>query len=141
MTRKIKQRKEDSGKNIKASQNSSDISPDLLPPIFSLKIDKNYCITNCTQEEKAQFALTLHQLSQLSWRQIRQADKHGVGYEKIARSSIKCGIPDNVTEDVSIIAFRFYGKAPMVGYRDAINRRIFHIIWLDRSFCLYNHGS
>jgi hypothetical protein len=108
-------------------------------PVFCLKyLDrKYYCLSVCTKEEKAAFADTLDRLSQLTWTEISKSSRHGLGYEKIARNSIRATIPKHVEDDVIFIAFRFYGKAPMVGYRkDAI----FHILWIDRDFTLYQHS-
>ncbi|AMY67143.1 hypothetical protein EKN93_05970 [Enterobacter asburiae] len=76
-------------------------------------------------------------MSQLSLADIRQQDRHKLGYEKISRSSFKAAIPANVTEDVELMAFRFCSKAPMVGYK---RNATFYVIWLDRSFTLYNHS-
>jgi hypothetical protein len=112
--------------------------PERLPPKFSLRhVNKKYCITQCTKDEKAAFAVRLRELSELTWAQLRQAPRHGLGFETIDRSSIKCGIPGVVTADVSIIAFRFDGKKAMVGFRDSDGT--FHIIWFDRAFQLYKH--
>lgn len=47
---------------------------------------------------------------------------------------IKEAKPACITPDVTLIAFRFWGKAPMVGFRDG---RTFHIVWLDVDFSLY----
>lgn len=93
---------------------------------------------SCTKDEKAALASTLYKLSQLSWKELRLQPRHGLGYELISRNSIRVGIPKHITEDVDIIAFRFKGKAPMVGYRD---EGIFRIVWLDRDFTLYDHGG
>ncbi|MGA1282897.1 MAG: hypothetical protein ACO34J_02350 [Prochlorothrix sp.] len=107
-------------------------------PVFSLQfVSQEYGLSACTQEEKAAFADTLYRLSQLSWNAILSAPRHGLGCEKISRESIKSAIPAHITEEVNFIAFRFCGKAPMVGYRDG---NIFHVIWLDRTFKLYDHG-
>ena len=79
-----------------------------------------------------------NKLSQLPWKELRQAPRHGLGYEKIKRHSIKSGIPLHITDDVDhFIAFRFHDKAPMVGHRQ---ERIFYIFWIDRDFSLYDHG-
>ncbi len=142
MTNRIRVQRGKDGENINAGATATkDISPDDMPPIFSLKINKDYCITACTAQEQKQFALTLHQLSKSSWSLLRQTGKHGMGYEIIPKRIIRGGIPTEVTKDVNIIAFRFCGKKPMVGYRDAVDRRIFHILWLDRKFCLYKHSN
>jgi len=77
-------------------------------------------------------------LSQLSWSQLRLAPRHGVGYEIIDRKGFRVAIPQHITDDVNLIAFRFSGKAPMIGYKD---EGIFRIVWLDRAFKVYDHGS
>jgi hypothetical protein len=74
----------------------------------------------------------------MTWNEIIQADRHGFGREKIPQSSIRRPMPPHVTEDVTIVALRFSGKKPMVGYQ---RDRTFHIIWFDCSFDLYDHGS
>jgi hypothetical protein len=76
-------------------------------------------------------------MSQLTWNELRQAQRHGIGSEKIDRKSITRPIPSHITEDVTFLAFRFSGKKSMVGYR---MKEMFHIIWFDRDFKLYDHG-
>jgi hypothetical protein len=139
MSKKFFIPKSDEGRKITSPVKSEETSAEQLPPIFSLKINKDYCITRCDKNEKAAFADRLHELSQSTWRDLRQAGRHGQGYEKIDRSDIKGTIPAHVTEDVNIIAFRFSGLKPMAGYRDIKDRRIFHIVWLDKDFTLYKH--
>jgi hypothetical protein len=73
----------------------------------------------------------------MTWNQLVGSHRHGSGTEKTARQSIRAPIPRHVTEDVTFLAFRFHRKRPMVGYRDG---RIFHILWLDHSFSVYDHG-
>jgi hypothetical protein len=49
-----------------------------------------------------------------------------------------CPTGSHLTEDVQrLIAFRFAGNRPMVGYRV---QAIFYLLWLDRDFTLYDHG-
>jgi hypothetical protein len=116
---------------------SQEISPEQQPPLFSLRhLDKVFCLSVCNKDEKAAFADTLHRLSQLTWSQIRQVDRHKLGYEVIRRECLKSSIPAHLKEDVRFIAFRFCGLAPMVGYREMAT---FHILWLDPKFCLYDH--
>ena len=115
-----------------------EISPESLPPYFSLRyLSGDYCLSLCTRDEKAAFADTLHRLSKLTWAQIKSSPRHGLGCEKIERYEIRTGIPSHITEDVNIIAFRFSGLKPMVGYRD---RATFYVLWLDRDSTLYDHG-
>jgi hypothetical protein len=98
---------------------------------------KDYCLSDCNKDEKAAFADTLHKLSQITWNEISSSSRHGAGYERINRDAIRSGIPVHLKADVNFIAFRFCGKAPMVGYRD---ENVFHVIWIDRTFSLYDHG-
>jgi hypothetical protein len=134
--------------NFKANQNkgnkiappipSKEVSDLHKKPIFSLvHLQKDYCLSKCDKKEKAAFADTLHKLSQMTWQDILFSPKHGSGSEKISRNSIQTTIPDHLTEDVKFLAIRFCAKAPMVGYRE---QNIFQIIWIDRSFSLYDHG-
>lgn len=79
-------------------------------PIFCLKnIQKEYCLSKCQRDEKAEFASTLHKLSQLTWNQIRHSDRHKSGCETIKRESIKRPVPEMVPQDANILAFRFSG--------------------------------
>lgn len=107
-------------------------------PLFCLRhLQDPYCVTSCERDDKAAFAVMLKRLSSLTWQEITQAHRKGLGFEKIARSAIKAAVPAGITEDVNFIAFRFNGQKPMVGFRDG---EVFHIVWLDRDMKLYNHG-
>ncbi|MCW2267587.1 hypothetical protein [Pseudomonas sp. JUb96] len=113
-------------------------NPDLKPPLFSFEyLQKGYCVGDCTNDERGGMLDRIRAISQLSWQQLRQTQRHGLGYEKIERNAIKAAVPDFVTADVSLIAFRAIGKAPMVGFRQG---RIFNVLWVDRVFTLYDHG-
>jgi hypothetical protein len=125
------------GKRFTASPNT-EIPAEQQPSTFSLRyLTGDYCLTNCEIEEKAAFASKLYRLSQLTWKEIQSQNRHKLGYEKIPQDEIKTSIPAHVTEEVNLIAFRFDGKKPMVGYRDGVT---FYVLFLDRSFTLYDHG-
>jgi hypothetical protein len=109
---------------------------DREPPAFRLRfIVPKYCITKCNAEQKAAFAQRLYELSRSTWIELRNAGKKG-GTEVLPQFRIKEPKPACVTPDVTLIAFRFWGKAPMVGFRDG---RTFHVVWLDIDFTLYDH--
>ena len=92
-----------------------------------------YDITQCTKDEKAAFAERLYELSRNTWAALRQMPRMGQGWEKIDRSCITGdAVPESLTDDVQIIAFRCIGKAPMVGYRSKDG--VFNILWIDRAF-------
>jgi len=124
-------------KKIK-SHAASTISPQQQYPAFSLRyLDQKYGLANCDKEQKAALIETIHKLSELTWNQIYSSNRHASGCEKISRDSIKVPIPKHIPEDANFIAFRFYGMAPMIGYRD---ETIFYIIWLDIHFSVYSHS-
>ncbi len=128
---KIKSPKTDTRFNLN-SRNS-----EKLCPIFSFEyMQKGYSIDDCEKTEKVALVNQLYKLSKMSWESIAQAQRHGLGWEKIERNSFNKPIPSLITPDVRLIAFRFFGEAPMVGFR---RDRIFHIVWLDRNFTLYKH--
>lgn len=137
--RRLKRPSPDQGRRFQVAD-TLDEPPDQHPPLFSLRyLDRRtYSLAACQQQEKAAFADTLDRLSQLPWSDLRLSPRHGLGYEQIARQAIRAPMPAHLTEDVQrLIAFRFAGRAPMVGYRV---QAVFHILWLDRDFTLYNHG-
>ena len=80
--------------------------------------------------------MAIFKRGKMTWLQLRLAHRHGLGSEKIARSSMLIPIPPRVTEDVDILAFRCIGIKPMLGFRLG---RIFHIIWIDKNLTAYKH--
>jgi hypothetical protein len=119
-------------------------TPDNFPkseynyPIFCLKhIHRDFCIANCTEEEKGRLIDRMHKLSSMTWEQVRQAPRHGLGQEIISQDAIKAGKPPHVTPDMNLYALRFDGLKPFVGYKKDF---IFHILYIDRDFTLYKHG-
>ncbi len=122
------------GKNFKITEDKYE---NIDYPVFCLKhLHKDYHIDKCTAEEKIRLLERLHKLSNMTWQNIQLAPKHGLGSEKIARTSIKAAIPGHITPEVNFLALRFDGMKPLVGYRSGF---ILHIIYLDRDFTLYDH--
>lgn len=127
------------GKSISAQTSPED--PDRLPPIFSfehMKAGNGYSVDCCNGDHKAALAARLFKLSQMTWLAIKQAPREGLGTEKIARNAIRPPIPSKITEDVHLLALRYNGRAPMVGYRDG---RVFYIVFVDHTMDVYDHGS
>jgi hypothetical protein len=122
--------------NVKLSYND-------LRPVFSLRhMREKYSLEKCTSEQKQAFGCRMVELFQLKWSQIIMASRHGFGCEKVSPQSIKGDsipiIPEITPDDTPLLALRFSNKHPMVGYRE---KDIFHILWFDRDYTLYAHGS
>lgn len=106
-------------------------------PAFSFKyLQKGFHIDDCTQDEQIHLLQSIIKRSQITWGKLEQAQRHGLGKENISINSIKASIPTCIKGDTKLWAFRFYGHAPFVGFREG---EIFNIVWIDRSFTLYNH--
>ena len=76
------------------------------------------------------------QRSKMTWRQITNAHRHGLGTEEISSRGIRKSIPQEFIKETKFLAMRAIGKAPMVGVR---RQRIFYVLWVDTDFSLYRH--
>lgn len=98
----------------------------------------NYCFSKLDAEGKAAVAEAIFRRRTMTWDEVRKADRHGLGCEKIAKDSIKVAMPPFITEDAeTLLVFRYHGMAPMVGFR---KNNIFYALWFDKDFTLYDHG-
>ncbi len=112
-----------------------------MPLLFSLERIQSgaYCLSSLDKDHKAAFADAMFKRKALTWNEIHKSNRHGLGYEKIPVSSIKVTLPKFITDDQThLLAFRFNGLKPMVGYR---TKNVFYVLWFDHDFSLYNHGS
>lgn len=107
-------------------------------PIFCLRFQHHtYNINNCTQDEKVSLLEQMNRLSQLTWNDIINTQRHGLGSEKISVNSLKESPPAFITADVKdLLSLRFQGKKPFLVYRD---RFIAHVIFVDNKFKVYGH--
>ena len=107
-------------------------------PIFCFKhLHKDHDLDKCNETEKKSLIEKIVKLSQLTWNDIQNAPRHGLGTEKIAINAIKPSCPSFITDDVKhLLAIRFDGLKPILGHR---NRFVFHVLFIDRVFSVYNH--
>lgn len=114
-------------------------SEESASPVFCLRhLQPSHCVSSCDQEEQSDFALAMWRRCRLTWNELRIAHRHGLGSEKIPASAIRATIPEIARGVNTFLAFRFSGKKPMVGMRKGA---VFHVLWLDRDFSLYDHGG
>ena len=112
-----------------------------MVPLFSLERlqSGSYCLSNLDKEDKAAFADAIFKRRNSTWNEIQQKDRHGLGFEKISVNSIRPSVPKFITEDqANLIAFRFNGLKPMIGYR---SKNVFYVLWFDHNYSVYDHGS
>ena len=78
------------------------------------------------------------ELEQVDLGKIQRAPRHGLGTEEIARASLgDRAYPGDLSDDVPILAFRFMGRAPFLGYRVD---RVFTVLMIDPKMTAYKHG-
>lgn len=108
-------------------------------PIYCLKhLHPEYGLNQCESEDKIAFVDRLAKLCSMTWQEIHQAPRHGLGSEKISVASLNVKPPPFLTEDVEyLLALRFNGKKPFLCHR---NRFVCHVIFIDRNFSIYDHG-
>ena len=119
---------------------SRPINPETSLPVFSFEKmgrGNGFCVESCSDDDRAAVAMRLFLLSRMTWQEIHNAPRHGLGTEKIDRAAIRPALPPEISEDVTFLAVRYKGKRPMIGYRDG---RIFHLLFIDHSFSAYDHG-
>lgn len=139
MSRRIKKPKQ-SAKGQRYSYPVPENPPSLVgKPVFSFHYLQNaYCISQCSKDQKVGFADTMRILSKMSWNEIYSSPRHQRGSERIPRYRFKVPIPSCISDDETIISIRFHRNAPMVGIRRSDT---LHIVWFDRNFTVYDHGS
>lgn len=112
---------------------------DRLPPVFSFQFMREgtgYSVECCDVEHRAALSSRFFRLSRMTWLEIRNSPRHGLGTEKIPRNIIRPEIPRAVTEDVELLALRYMGLHPIVGFRDG---RIFNVLFIDHTMDAYPH--
>jgi hypothetical protein len=130
---KIKKRDEKSAGRV-AAREMPGVSFQDEPPKFSLRyVQSDYCITQCEAVEQLDFIKAMIKRKDVPWKELEKAPHGGLGCEVIRKLNV---ILPKCAEGKSIIAFRYSGEKPMVGFRE---RDVFYILWFDRSFSVYKH--
>lgn len=88
---------------------------------------------------KAAFAIRLQALSSMTWNEIRLADRHGYGSERLPSDQLSIGLPNAFEGEEYVTVLRYDNLLPMVGVR---RRGTYHILAIERQFGeLYDHGE
>ena len=108
-------------------------------PIFNLEhLGGEYCLSRCTPEQRVAFVDRMLALSRMTWGAIQQQPRHGLGSEIIQRNQLsRTNYPPDLSDDVPILAFRFMGMAPFLGYR---TDRMFTVLIVDPKMTAYKHN-
>lgn len=139
--RKIRGRAEQKKLRKQPTEYSASIFSSINYPVFCFHhlATNKYSLDKCERVERVACLNALKTLSQHTWVEIEA--NHIKGFHKIKnKDSIRVARPepDPMPPDLPIIAFDYHNTQTMVGYR---RECVFHIIWFDRDFSLYDHGS
>lgn len=91
---------------------------------------------DCEISELKQLIKHLKTLSAMTWQEVQNSYRHGLGSETIPISEIKDSIPPCYSDKNNLLSFRYNGKKPLIGNR---NNNVLEIIFIDPNFDLYKH--
>jgi hypothetical protein len=129
--KEFKKPKQEQGKFKVAPEETKKLA-NINYPVFCFRhIQKNYCISNCDNDQKAALLTKIHGLSCLTWYQIVSTPHEGFGCEKIPAHQIKATIPAEIAEDTTFLSFRFNAKDRFVGFRES---NILHLLWVGEPY-------
>lgn len=110
-----------------------------LPVVFSFqKIQTgDYCFQKLDKAQKVAFADSLYRRREMTKKAIQTANKHGLGTEKIAKSSLTVNVQNVLSEEMDhILVMRYNGYKPMGGY---FVKNIFYVLWIEGRYSFYSH--
>jgi hypothetical protein len=126
--------------NAKSSLKSS--------PWFSFRYicQKEFCVKKCSYEKLKAYSDKLRQLSILDWATIESSPHETNGVEMIEIRRLNASLPIEFSKHTHIHIFRFGGcgrvgsktSGRIAGIKE--NER-FYVLFIDREFSLYDHGS
>ncbi|MBA4549241.1 hypothetical protein H1R82_10585 [Thermoactinomyces intermedius] len=127
---KPKRRKKIAGKSVLIPQPEQG-STDGDSPVFSFKYCDNnkFVLWDLSKPELMRLMDFFKQAERLTWGEIIKQRKRGLRYDSRSTNEIKYKLPDDLSEDLTLIHLAMSGRGRVWGFRDG---RIFHVIWFDK---------
>lgn len=89
------------------------------------------------QRRKSDLAERLSEISQLTWKDLMRADRHGQGFEMLPVDQLKCGLPTQFEDEKRVMVFRYSERLPMIGIRRG---SMYHLLAIEANYNdLYQH--
>lgn len=108
------------------------VAPDTTPIGSTNHLHPLFCFRHISgiaaHEVFSALAKGLHDLAQLSWAQIQQARRQGIGFELIPRKQIKVPLNSFADNLDDVLSFRLSGRWRLIGHRD---NRVLSILYVD----------
>lgn len=108
-------------------------------PVLCLQhLQEKFGIDKLEPSQCQAFLLKWHKRAKLTWTELVQHDRHGLGSEFLPKSKFKTAIPEHLERDKYLV-FRHEGNHAFAGFRTG---DVFHVLWIEAKYNdLYNHGS
>lgn len=86
---------------------------------------------------RAEFLAKWYKRSVLSWKELAQHPKHGLGSELIPATAIIPRIPRQFKDVEKFRVYRHKGNLPFAGWKDG---EVLYVIWIEKAYNeLYVH--
>lgn len=93
-------------------------------------------VEELTPDQCRDFLVKWEKRSKLTWEELVQHPKHGLGSELLHKSMFKPSVPEHLDRDRYLV-FRHEGNLPFAGFRAGDT---FHVLWIEQKYNdLYNH--
>ena len=100
-------------------------------------IQPRFGVDALSERQRSEFLLKWFKRCQFSWTDLGIHDKHGLGYEMLARKSFRPSIPESLFRDKYMV-FRHDGNHPFAGFKAG---DVFYVLWVEAKYNdLYSHG-
>lgn len=114
------------------------VSTDVGYPVLCLRhTQSGWGISELDPGKCKEFLEKWEKRSKLTWTELVQHNRHGLGSEQLNKDKFKPQIPERLERDRYMV-FRHEGNLPFAGFRTG---DVFHVMWIECKFGdLYDHG-
>jgi hypothetical protein len=129
------------GKETKSFNLRMGNTNNLNPALCFKFLQKGYDIAELLRTNNSEyfkdFLSKIDSISRLTWQQIINSSRKGIGCEKISVSAIKVTIPPFITKERDILSFCLSGLFRILGVREG---KVLYIVWIDPKGEVYRHS-
>ena len=106
-------------------------------PVLCLRhVQAGWGVGELTDAQCREFLVKWEKRAKLTWKELVQHPKHGLGSEFLPSSKFKTSAPEELERDRYMV-FRHEGNLPFAGFRAGDT---FHVLWIERQYNdLYDH--
>lgn len=102
-------------------------------------LQKGWGFDELSAEQCQQFLCKWQKRSTMTWLELSQIGRHGLGSEKLVKSKFTPDIPKQFEDQDKFTIFRHQENLPMAGVKV---EDVYYVIWIEKKYNeLYKHGS